>query len=56
MGIVEESSPILIGAQNCSSFEQGAFTGEVSTLMLKSLGIKYVIMLYICLLQLDKLL
>ena len=34
---------VFVGAQNCSSFEQGAFTGEVSTLMLKSLGIKYVI-------------
>jgi len=34
---------VFVGAQNCSSFEQGAFTGEVSTLMLKSLGVKYVI-------------
>ena len=34
---------VFVGAQNCSSFEEGAFTGEVSTLMLKSLGIKYVI-------------
>ncbi len=34
---------VFVGAQNCSSFEQGAYTGEVSTLMLKSLGIKYVI-------------
>jgi len=34
---------IFVGAQNCSSFKQGAFTGEVSAAMLKSLGIKYVI-------------
>jgi triosephosphate isomerase len=34
---------VFIGAQNCSSFEEGAFTGEVSALMLKSIGIKYVI-------------
>ncbi len=34
---------VFVGAQNCSSFEQGAFTGEVSALMLKSLGVKYVI-------------
>ena len=34
---------IFVGAQNCSSFKQGAFTGEVSAVMLKSLGIKYVI-------------
>ncbi len=34
---------VFVGAQNCSSFKQGAFTGEVSAVMLKSLGIKYVI-------------
>ena len=34
---------VFVGAQNCSSFKQGSFTGEVSALMLKSLGIKYVI-------------
>ena len=34
---------VFIGAQNCSSFEQGAFTGEVSALMLKSIGVKSVI-------------
>ncbi|MDG2342226.1 MAG: triose-phosphate isomerase [Cytophagales bacterium] len=34
---------VFVGAQNCSSFKQGAFTGEVSAIMLKSLGIKYVI-------------
>ena len=35
---------VKVGAQNCSSFEQGAYTGEVSANMLKSLGIEYVIL------------
>lgn len=34
---------IEVGAQNMHFEEQGAFTGEVSPLMLKSLGVKYVI-------------
>src|SRR5689334_11604189 len=34
---------LLIGAQNCSEHESGAYTGEVSAAMLKSLGIPYVI-------------
>lgn len=34
---------IEVGAQNMYFEEQGAFTGEVSPLMLKSLGVKYVI-------------
>ncbi len=32
-----------LGAQNCSEKEKGAFTGEVSPLLLKELGCKYVI-------------
>ena len=32
-----------LGAQNCSDKEKGAFTGEVSPLLLKDLGCKYVI-------------
>ncbi|MCI0751507.1 MAG: triose-phosphate isomerase [Flammeovirgaceae bacterium] len=35
---------ILVGAQNCSEHESGAFTGEVSALMLKSMSIPYVIL------------
>ena len=35
--------PIFVAAQNCSSFEKGAYTGEVSLEMLKSYGIDYVI-------------
>ena len=33
-----------LGAQNCSSEEKGAFTGEISPLTLKDLKIKYVIL------------
>jgi triosephosphate isomerase len=35
---------ISIGAQNCSEHESGAYTGEVSAAMLKSMGIPYVIL------------
>tara|TARA_Y100000817_G_scaffold142582_1_gene111740 strand:+ start:965 stop:1729 length:765 start_codon:yes stop_codon:yes gene_type:complete len=34
---------VKVGAQNCSSFEKGAYTGEVSATMIKSIGIDYVI-------------
>jgi len=34
---------ITVGAQNCSEHESGAYTGEVSAPMLKSMGIPYVI-------------
>lgn len=33
-----------IAAQNCSSEEKGAFTGEISAAMLKSVGVEYVIL------------
>jgi triosephosphate isomerase len=35
---------IAVGAQNCSEHESGAYTGEVSAGMLKSIGIPYVIL------------
>ena len=35
---------VAVGAQNCSEQEAGAYTGEVSAAMLKSLGIPYVIL------------
>jgi triosephosphate isomerase len=38
------SGRIAIGAQNCSEHEAGAYTGEVSAPMLKSMGIPYVIL------------
>jgi triosephosphate isomerase (TIM) len=36
-------SKIMVGAQNCSEHEWGAYTGEVSAPMLKSLDIPYVV-------------
>ncbi|HLZ17545.1 MAG TPA: triose-phosphate isomerase [Cyclobacteriaceae bacterium] len=38
------NSPVKIGAQNCSEYDAGAYTGEVSALMLKSMEIPYVIL------------
>ncbi|HEY9046180.1 MAG TPA: triose-phosphate isomerase [Ohtaekwangia sp.] len=38
------SARISIGAQNCSEHESGAYTGEVSAAMLKSIGVPYVIL------------
>jgi len=37
------SSKIVVGAQNCSEHESGAYTGETSAGMLKSMQIPYVI-------------
>jgi len=37
------NSKIAVGAQNCSEHESGAYTGETSTAMLKSMQIPYVI-------------
>lgn len=36
-------SPVVVGAQDVSEFEQGAFTGEVSGAMLREFGCRYVI-------------
>lgn len=36
-------SYLAVAAQNCSQFDKGAYTGEVSAPMLKSLGIQYVL-------------
>jgi triosephosphate isomerase len=38
-----ETGKVSLGAQNCSSEPSGAFTGEVSPLMIKSTGARYVI-------------
>ncbi|HKY76066.1 MAG TPA: triose-phosphate isomerase [Acidimicrobiia bacterium] len=38
-----DSIPIALGAQNCHWEEKGAFTGEVSPVMLAKLDVKYVI-------------
>lgn len=34
---------VKVGAQNCSEYEAGAYTGEVSAVMLRSVGVGYVI-------------
>lgn len=36
-----DSNKISVSAQNCAMWEKGAYTGEISAEMLKSLGIKY---------------
>jgi triosephosphate isomerase (TIM) len=41
--IDSDKLPFALGAQNVSPEEKGAFTGEVSTLMLQALGVSYVI-------------
>jgi triosephosphate isomerase len=38
------NSTVQVGAQNCSEHDAGAYTGEVSAPMLKSMGIPYVIL------------
>lgn len=39
-----KNTRIELGAQNCSEHEAGAYTGEVSAAMLRSMGIPYVIL------------
>ncbi len=41
--MIADSSAIALGAQNTNEHSSGAFTGEVSTSMLKELGCKFVI-------------
>ena len=41
--ILGNPSRVFMGAQNCSEYESGAYTGEISAAMLKSAGIPYVI-------------
>jgi triosephosphate isomerase len=42
--LLGNNARISVGAQNCSEHESGAFTGETSAAMLKSLNIPYVIL------------
>ena len=42
-GIIGNSQKVFLGAQNCNDHESGAYTGEVSVGMLKSVGVEYVI-------------
>ncbi len=39
-----EGTNIKIGAENCHWAEKGAFTGEISAPMLKSIGVEYVVL------------
>jgi len=39
-----KNSPLKLGAQNSCWEERGAFTGEISPIMLKELGVEYVIL------------
>jgi triosephosphate isomerase len=41
--LTKSHARVFIGAQNCSEHQWGAYTGEVSAPMLKSMGVKYVI-------------
>ncbi len=42
--IIEGSEKVSLGAQNCNDHEKGAYTGEISVDMLKSVGVEYVIL------------
>lgn len=42
--ILSGLSNVGLGAQNCHEEEAGAYTGEISTLMLKSVGVNFIIL------------
>lgn len=44
VNLTKHDARFSVGAQNCSEHQWGAYTGEVSAPMLKSMGIKYVIL------------
>lgn len=44
VNLTKNNSRFSVGAQNCSEHQWGAYTGEVSAPMLKSIGVKYVIL------------
>ncbi len=41
--LIGSAANIKLGAQNCSEAKEGAFTGEISTEMLESVGVDYVV-------------
>ena len=41
--LTKEDKRISVAAQNCSSFSSGAYTGEISVAIIKSVGAEYVI-------------
>jgi len=42
--IIGDAEKVFLGAQNCNDNLKGAFTGEISVDMLKSVGVQYVIL------------
>jgi triosephosphate isomerase len=42
-GDIAEDSPVFVGAQNVSQFEPGAYTGEISASMLRSMHVDFAI-------------
>lgn len=42
--LLKSGSKVSIGAQNCHQKESGAYTGEISAPMLKSIGVEYVLL------------
>ena len=42
--LAKENKSVSVGAQNCHQAESGAFTGEISAAMIKSVGAEYVIL------------
>ncbi|MDL5047695.1 triose-phosphate isomerase [Oscillatoria amoena NRMC-F 0135] len=44
VNLTRNNTRFSVGAQNCSEHQWGAYTGEVSAPMLKSMGVKYVIL------------
>ena len=42
-GDITEDSPVFVGAQNVSQYESGAYTGEISASMLRSMHIDFAI-------------
>jgi len=42
--LIKDMASVRLGAQNCHEAEAGAYTGEVSVEMLKSVGVDYVIL------------
>jgi triosephosphate isomerase len=42
--LIKDAKQVFLGAQNCNENSSGAFTGEVSVDMLKSVGVEYVIL------------
>tara|TARA_B100001245_G_C22862071_1_gene414521 strand:- start:316 stop:1080 length:765 start_codon:yes stop_codon:yes gene_type:complete len=42
--IIKETRSVYVGVQNCSDKSQGSYTGEISTKMLRSCGVEFVIL------------